>query len=108
MHAFPPLPQLVGLWPGSQVVALLQHPAHPLDLLQTHLLLEQVVPAAHAVPHMPQLFGSREVSTHRAPHCVYPAAALHGKPHMPPEHVDIALGTFAQAWLQVPQFCGSF
>jgi len=44
----------------SQVVALLQHPLHPLLWLQTQEPPTQVVPAPHTVPQPPQLLLSCE------------------------------------------------
>jgi hypothetical protein len=37
------------------VVPPLQHPLHPLDVLQTQWLPWHIVPVAHWLPHEPQL-----------------------------------------------------
>jgi hypothetical protein len=77
-HVAPPLPQLsvVSLASGSHVVALLQHPAHPLLALQTHFPApEHTVPGlvvAHALLHAPQLLLSDSRFTHDVPQGVSP------------------------------------
>jgi hypothetical protein len=65
-HAPPPVPQLelLSLPYVSHVVALLQHPSHPLIESQTHPPPEHLVPAGHDVPHVPQFFESLVRSAH--------------------------------------------
>ena len=62
----------------------------------------QNLPAAHTIPHDPQLLGSFLVSAHVAPHCVVPFG--HADEHVPPEHTVF----FWQTRPHLPQLPGSF
>ena len=62
-------------------------PAHPV----AHLLSEHTIPAAHAVPQVPQFFASEVVSTH------VPEQVATAHPHVPFRHCCPAAQVFPHA-----------
>ncbi len=63
--------------------------------------MTHVVPAAHALPHIPQLLLSLETSTQLAPHIIEPA--VHEVAHAPPRQKLPA----GHAVPHIPQLVGS-
>jgi hypothetical protein len=61
--------------------------------------VEQTWPAAHALPHAPQFFGSLAVFTHDAPHLVSPEVHAQAPPEQTPP--------LPQLTPQAPQLLGS-
>jgi hypothetical protein len=62
-----------------------QHPFGHDVVLHPHTPVMQAFPAAHTLPHAPQLLPSDCSSTHAVPQSVY--GSLHAIPHAVPLHV---------------------
>lgn len=98
VQTVPHLPQLeVSLVSSTQEP--LQAVSEPQSVEQTPAM--QTFPAAQVVLQLPQWLPSARVSTHSAPHFVYPE--LQSAPHSPASHRGEPLAGIGQTLPQVPQ-----